>query len=167
MKPLCRAERRNAGSPECFRGSAFLKAGVIVRWIGRAMPVIESASTRKKCKIACALFFVWNMLQSNFFQPKPPWSILRIIRNFLQVGVWGRGRERLNYECRIKKPKRARFTLRLCTLASLRWIQMLPSRSVTVSRTDLERGMARINPAQDVVFRDIRPNFVLIRGNSW
>jgi hypothetical protein len=69
----------------------------------------ENRKNRKNRKIDLCPFSNCNLLRPNLFRPKVPTGILRIIRNFLRVGVWGgegRKKEELggkNYEIGIMK----------------------------------------------------------------
>jgi hypothetical protein len=60
---------------------------VFSRFHGRGGKGIRK--TRKNRKIGFGPFFNRNLLSINSFQLKQATGILRIIRNFLRVGVWG------------------------------------------------------------------------------
>ncbi len=99
----------------------------------------EDRKNRKNRKICPGPFSNCNLLPPNLFRPKVQTGILRIIRNFLRVGIWGEGGRKGS----IMKPElRNRHrcpngVLKASQLLFARLPNQTPSQSVAASRSDI------------------------------
>jgi hypothetical protein len=78
--------------------------------------------TRKNRKIGFGPFFNRNVLSINSFQLKWATGILRIIRNFLRVGVWGPPRR---LKCRRPNAKVMKTRIQSGKICVHLWLKMI------------------------------------------
>ncbi len=78
-----------------FLGLPLCRAGFFAFLCGKKWETFrrskENRKNRKNRKICFGPFSNSNLLPPNLFRPKVQTGILRIIRNFLRVGIWGGG----------------------------------------------------------------------------
>jgi len=86
MKTHCSMGNASAVAP-----SNGAMADKLARWDGTTMTAKKPVRGRKNRNIGFRLLFDCNPLLSKCFRQKWKTAILRIIRNFLRVGVWGEG----------------------------------------------------------------------------